>query len=187
MSSRGNFASKIGIVLATAGSSVGLGNIWRFPVETGENGGAAFIIIYLACVIFLGVPMMTAEFIIGRRTHTDIASAYESLSKYFTTSSRDSSIVRSAPCDASRLKNFQFSIFNFQFSFPNLWPLAGYAGMVMEPTARSIMRTASTGMRILDTRSMPLSTPRTMMRWVAIRNATVHSSGSHVDWENEVK
>ena len=76
---RGNFATRLGIVLATAGSSVGLGNIWRFPVETGANGGAAFILIYLLCVIFLGVPMMTAEFIIGRRAHTDIASAYQRL------------------------------------------------------------------------------------------------------------
>lgn len=107
--SRGNFASKLGIILATAGSSVGLGNIWRFPVETGQNGGAAFIIIYLLCVIFLGVPMMTAEFIIGRRTHTDIASAYEQLSK--KTKDHSSSVSR-------------------HFSFPNLWPLAGYAGMV---------------------------------------------------------
>ncbi len=79
-SSRGHFATKLGIILATAGSSVGLGNIWRFPVETGENGGAAFILVYLLCVVFLGVPMMTAEFIIGRRTHTDIASSYERLS-----------------------------------------------------------------------------------------------------------
>ena len=78
-SHRGNFATKLGIVLATAGSSVGLGNIWRFPVETGQNGGAAFILLYLLCVVFLGVPMMTAEFIIGRRTHTDIASAYQRL------------------------------------------------------------------------------------------------------------
>ena len=78
-SARGNFATRLGIVLATAGSAVGLGNIWRFPVETGEHGGAAFILIYLLCVIFLGVPMMTAEFIIGRRAHTDIASAYQQL------------------------------------------------------------------------------------------------------------
>ena len=69
----------MGIILATAGSAVGLGNIWRFPVETGSNGGAAFIIIYLACVLILGIPMMTAEFIIGRRTHTNIASAYQQL------------------------------------------------------------------------------------------------------------
>ena len=78
-SNRGSFATRLGIILATAGSSVGLGNIWRFPVETGEHGGAAFILIYLLCVIFLGVPMMTAEFIIGRRTHKDIASAYQEL------------------------------------------------------------------------------------------------------------
>ena len=76
---RGHFATRLGIVLATAGSSVGLGNVWRFPVETGQHGGAAFLLVYLACVVFLGVPMMTAEFIIGRRTHTDIASAYERL------------------------------------------------------------------------------------------------------------
>ena len=81
MKERGSFTSRLGIVLATAGSSVGLGNIWRFPVETGEHGGAAFIFIYLGCVVLLGVPMMTAEFIIGRRTHTDIASAYERLSR----------------------------------------------------------------------------------------------------------
>lgn len=78
-SDRGNFKSRLGIVLATAGSAVGLGNIWRFPVETGQNGGAAFIILYLVCVALLGVPMMVAEFIIGRRTHTDIASAYQKL------------------------------------------------------------------------------------------------------------
>ena len=51
---RVNFGSKIGVILATAGSAVGLGNIWRFPYMTGENGGAAFIIIYILCVIVLG-------------------------------------------------------------------------------------------------------------------------------------
>ena len=76
---RGHFASRLGIVLATAGSSVGLGNVWRFPVETGLNGGAAFILVYLVCVVCLGVPMMTAEFIIGRRTHKNIADAYRQL------------------------------------------------------------------------------------------------------------
>ena len=48
---RGNFATKMGIVLATAGSAVGLGNVWRFPYMTGENGGAVFILIYLFCVL----------------------------------------------------------------------------------------------------------------------------------------
>lgn len=79
MSDRGSFTTRLGIILATAGSAVGLGNIWRFPVETGQQGGAAFILVYLACVLLLGIPMMTAEFAIGRRAHTDIASAYQQL------------------------------------------------------------------------------------------------------------
>lgn len=78
---RANFASKIGMVLATAGSAVGLGNIWRFPVLTGQNGGAAFIIIYILCVILLGLPLMTAEFMIGRHAHTNTAQAYKKLTR----------------------------------------------------------------------------------------------------------
>ena len=51
MIERGNFGSKLAIVLATAGSAVGLGNVWRFPFMTGQNGGAAFILVYFACVL----------------------------------------------------------------------------------------------------------------------------------------
>ncbi len=64
-SERVNFGSKIGAVLAAAGSAVGLGNIWRFPYETGNHGGAAFILVYLACVLMLGMPIMIAEFTVG--------------------------------------------------------------------------------------------------------------------------
>lgn len=74
---RGSFGSKIGIILATAGSAVGLGNIWRFPYMTGQNGGAAFIIIYLACVFMLGVPGMVAEFVVGRASKANAARAYK--------------------------------------------------------------------------------------------------------------
>ena len=63
---RGRFGSNLGIILATAGSAVGLGNIWRFPYMTGMNGGAAFIIIYIVCVFALGIPGMVAEFVVGR-------------------------------------------------------------------------------------------------------------------------
>ena len=63
---RAKFGSKLGVILATAGSAVGLGNVWRFPYMTGENGGAVFIIIYVACVLLLGIPCMISEFIIGR-------------------------------------------------------------------------------------------------------------------------
>lgn len=80
MDKRGNFGSKIGLVLATAGSAVGLGNIWRFPFTTGQNGGAAFIIIYIICILLLGLPGMISEFIIGRHAATNAVRAYGRIS-----------------------------------------------------------------------------------------------------------
>lgn len=56
MSQKTTFASKIGLIAATVGSAVGLGNVWRFPAETQANGGAAFLLIYMACVFLLGIP-----------------------------------------------------------------------------------------------------------------------------------
>ena len=77
---RTNFGSKLGIILATAGSAVGLGNVWRFPYMTGENGGAVFILLYIGCVLFLGTPCMINEFIIGRHAQSNTARAYTKLS-----------------------------------------------------------------------------------------------------------
>ena len=76
---RANFGSKIGIILASAGSAVGLGNIWRFPCQVGENGGAAFILVYILCILFLGIPVMVSEFLIGRRSRANTAGAYQIL------------------------------------------------------------------------------------------------------------
>ena len=76
---RANFGTKLGVILASAGSAVGLGNIWRFPYMTGEYGGAAFIITYLGCVLLFGAPIMMAEFIIGRRSRSNTARAYQKL------------------------------------------------------------------------------------------------------------
>ncbi|WP_420187845.1 sodium-dependent transporter [Bacteroides pyogenes] len=76
---RANFGSKLGVILASAGSAVGLGNIWRFPYETGNHGGAAFILIYMGCVILLGLPIMISEFLIGRRSKANTAGAYRKL------------------------------------------------------------------------------------------------------------
>lgn len=73
---RGNFNSKLGVILATAGSAVGLGNVWRFPYVAGENGGAAFIIIYIMCILLMGIPAMLCEFMIGRRAQANTARAY---------------------------------------------------------------------------------------------------------------
>lgn len=76
---RSTFGSKIGGVLAAAGSAVGLGNIWRFPYEAGNDGGAAFILVYLACILFFGIPVMIAEFSIGRHSRANTAKAYRIL------------------------------------------------------------------------------------------------------------
>ena len=76
---RASFGSKLGVILATAGSAVGLGNVWRFPYMAGEYGGAAFIIVYVACVLLFGIPCMVSEFIIGRHAASNAARAYRSL------------------------------------------------------------------------------------------------------------
>ena len=78
---RGNFGTKLGVILATAGSAVGLGNIWRFPYMTGHNGGAAFIIIYILCILLLGIPGMLSEFIIGRHGASNAARAYDKIAR----------------------------------------------------------------------------------------------------------
>lgn len=76
---RSNFGSKLGMILATAGGAVGLGNVWRFPYMAGQNGGAAFILIYLGCVLLLGIPCMISECIIGRHAAANTARAYTKL------------------------------------------------------------------------------------------------------------
>ena len=75
-SDRVSFGSKLGAILAAAGSAVGLGNIWRFPYEAGNHGGAAFILVYLGCVLVLGLPIMIAEFTVGRRSKASTGKAY---------------------------------------------------------------------------------------------------------------
>ncbi len=79
---RANFGSKIGAILAAAGSAVGLGNIWRFPYEAGNHGGAAFILVYLGCVFLLGLPIMIAEFSIGRHSKASTGKAYQVLAPH---------------------------------------------------------------------------------------------------------
>lgn len=80
MAKKAEFATKIGLVAATVGSAIGLGNVWRFPAETQENGGAAFLILYIACVFLLGVPVMLGEFALGRGGRGDAVGVYRRLS-----------------------------------------------------------------------------------------------------------
>lgn len=76
---REQFGSRLGFILASAGSAVGLGNIWRFPYVTGENGGAAFLFIYIFMVFFLGFSVMLSEFVIGRGTQKSSVGALREL------------------------------------------------------------------------------------------------------------
>lgn len=76
---RVTFASKIGVVAAAAGSAVGLGNIWRFPSQAADGGGAIFIFVYIACILFFGIPVMMSEFIIGRSAKANTAGAFHKL------------------------------------------------------------------------------------------------------------
>ena len=68
MNKREQWGSKLGFILAASGSAVGLGNIWKFPSMAGENGGAAFTLIYLICILLVGLPIVVSEFVIGRKT-----------------------------------------------------------------------------------------------------------------------
>lgn len=79
MAKRDGFASSFGVLVAMAGSAVGLGNLWRFPYLVGTNGGAAFIIIYLAIVFVLAMPIMYSEFVIGRRAQSNVYGAFKKL------------------------------------------------------------------------------------------------------------
>lgn len=79
MASRGKWGSKLGFILAAAGSAIGLGNIWRFPYITGKNGGALFVLIYIGCVLALGLPVMLAEFALGRATARNPVGAFQAL------------------------------------------------------------------------------------------------------------
>ena len=74
-----NFGSRMGAIFAAAGSAVGLGNIWRFPMLVGDNGGAAFILIYILSILIVGIPIMVAEFVIGRHTQSNMIEAFHQL------------------------------------------------------------------------------------------------------------
>ncbi len=77
---REHWGSKLGFILAAAGSAVGLGNIWKFPYIAGENGGAAFIFVYLICIAIIGLPVLIAEVLMGRTTQRNPVGAFRKLS-----------------------------------------------------------------------------------------------------------
>lgn len=81
--SRATLGSRVGAILVAAGGSVGLGNIWKFPYVLGESGGAAFFLVYLGCIVLLGLPIMLAEMAIGRQAKGNAVAAYRYFSPKF--------------------------------------------------------------------------------------------------------
>ena len=76
---RGQWNSKLGFILAATGSAIGLGNIWRFSYVTGENGGGAFVLIYIICILLVGLPIIISEFMIGRSTQKDPIASFKKI------------------------------------------------------------------------------------------------------------
>lgn len=81
-SGRAQFATRLGVIATTVGSAVGLGNIWRFPYEAGAHGGGAFLLIYIGFIFLVGVPVIVAEFVMGRHTRSNIFGAFRKLSRH---------------------------------------------------------------------------------------------------------
>ena len=79
MKERDKFGSRLGFILVSAGCAVGLGNVWKFPYICGQNGGAAFILIYLVFLAILGLPILISEFAVGRGSRLGASKAYEKL------------------------------------------------------------------------------------------------------------
>ena len=76
---RESFRSRLGFLLVSAGCAIGIGNVWRFPYVTGENGGGFFVLIYLICLLVMGVPVLTMELAVGRAGKKSAVLAYKTL------------------------------------------------------------------------------------------------------------
>ena len=76
MDKRENFGTRLGFILVSAGCAVGLGNVWKFPYICGQNGGAAFIVLYLICLALLGWPILICEYAVGRASRHSTAKAF---------------------------------------------------------------------------------------------------------------
>ena len=78
---REHLGSRLGFILLSAGCAIGCGNVWKFPWMTGQNGGAAFVLVYILCLLFLGLPAMVVEFALGRASQASPVKMYQKLEK----------------------------------------------------------------------------------------------------------
>ena len=126
---RGEFKSRIGFILAAAGSAVGLGNIWGFPTQAASNGGAAFLLTYLFLAFVLAYPALMAELLIGRHTHRNMVMALEALPSGNTTKTLGRLTGLGGLLTASLILSFYAIVAGWMLGFAASYPLAA-AGLV---------------------------------------------------------
>lgn len=135
---KGGFASGIGFILAAAGSAVGLGNLWAFPYKTAENGGAAFVFLYILCVLLIGAVTMICEIFLGRRAQANPISAYKKINKNLGWIGLISIVVPTIiVCYYSVLGGYtvKFAVNSFSGNAGNLGAFAGKSWQVILFTA----------------------------------------------------
>lgn len=132
MRERESFGSRIGFILISAGCAIGLGNVWRFPYIVGKNGGAAFILIYLAFLLLLGLPVLTMEFSIGRASRTSIALSFQRLEP---TGSHWHVLRWIGICGCYLLMMFYAPVSGWMFSYLVKSAMGDFAGLTPEAVA----------------------------------------------------
>ena len=123
------WGSRFGFIMAAVGSSVGLGNFWRFPYTAGENGGGAFILIYIACVVLIGLPVLMAEYGMGRKSGMSAVEGVESLARAESKSQRWGMVGWIGTITATFILSFYMVISAWLLAFVIQAMKNGFAGM----------------------------------------------------------
>ena len=145
---RGGFATRFGFIFAAAGSAVGLGNIWKFPYITGEYGGGAFVLVYLACILLVGLPLMYAELVIGRRGGKDVLGGLLKLTSAHGSGARDLSLSAGGMAVASGFLILSFYSVVAGWAIHFFWVALGVISM--DPAGAAATFTAVSGNPLLS-------------------------------------
>ena len=146
------FSSKVGLILAAAGSAVGLGNIWKFPYVAGENGGGAFLIVYLLCVLLFGLPLIMTEFLIGKRSGSSAYGAFKALNG----NNRWQWLSWLCMLTAFLIMGFYFEVTGWCFSYLTEAALNVFDGMSTQVLSEHFVAVTSNTPRILAFSLLPV-------------------------------
>lgn len=144
-----HWGSRFGFIMAAVGSSVGLGNLWRFPYTAGENGGSAFILIYLACVILLGLPVLMAEYAVGRKGQRSAVTGIAYIADTERKSRAWSLIGWLGALTALSIVSFYFVVATWVFDYIPAAFAGGFAGLDAESSAAKFGATIANKQEIL--------------------------------------